>query len=265
MRRLLVIGIGAGNPDYITIQAINALNQADAFFVFDKGEAKGDLVRFRKEICERHMKDRPFKFISIADPVRDPEPGGYKLGVADWHRERAKRLAAQITAEVDVNGCGAFLVWGDPSLYDSTLRLVDLLRSEGGLEFDCEVIPGISSVQALAARHAMVLNEVGEPVHITTGRKLVKHGMPETEESVVVMLDGGETLRTICDDDIEIHWGAYLGTPDEILLSGKLRDLVDVIEQIRAREKEKHGWIMDTYVLRRTRPKARSDQSDDRK
>ncbi len=40
MKRILIIGIGAGNPDYVTIQAVNALNEVDVFFVMDKGIAK---------------------------------------------------------------------------------------------------------------------------------------------------------------------------------------------------------------------------------
>ena len=40
MKKVLIIGIGAGNPDYITVQAIKALNEVDVFFVIDKGKEK---------------------------------------------------------------------------------------------------------------------------------------------------------------------------------------------------------------------------------
>jgi len=254
MRRLLVIGLGAGNPDYVTIQAIDALNQADVFFVFDKGEAKDDLVRFRREVCERFVTARAYRFVSITDPVRDPAPAGYKRGVLDWHRERARRLSERIAAEVPETGCGAFLVWGDPSLYDSTLRLVEIMRTEGSFPFDLEVIPGITSVQALAARYRIVLNAIGGSVHITTGRDLAENGLPANADSVVVMLDRGDGLKSMRNEDVEIYWAAYLGTPDEILVSGKARDVVEQIENIRSRERERNGWIMDTYLLRRTAP-----------
>lgn len=251
MRKLLVIGIGAGNPDFLTIQAVKALNRADVFFVFDKGERKSDLVRLRQDICERFIENKSYRFVTIDDPVRDPEPHGYKHGVEAWHRERALKLAAQIEAEVGEDGCGAFLVWGDPSLYDSTLRLLDLLRAQGSLAFESEVIPGISSVQALAASHQLVLNTIGGSIAITTGRELAERGFPASAETVVVMLDRGDGLKAAAEMDVEIHWGAYLGTPNEVLVSGKLRDVLGEIEQIRAREKQRHGWIMDTYVLRR--------------
>ena len=44
MRRLLIIGIGAGDPEQVTVQAIKALNRADVFFVIDKGAVKQDLM-----------------------------------------------------------------------------------------------------------------------------------------------------------------------------------------------------------------------------
>lgn len=253
MRKLLVIGIGAGSSEYLTVQAIDALNRADVFFVFDKGEAKSDLIALRKEICERFIKNESYRFVSIDDPVRDPLPNGYRRGVEAWHRERAERLASRIAAEVVEDGCGAFLVWGDPSLYDSTLRLLDLVRQDSRFAFEIEVIPGISSVQVLAARHGLVLNTIGGSVLVTTGRELAERGWPDAADSVVVMLDRGDGLRAAAREGVEIYWGALLGTLRERLVSGKLIDVIDEIERIRAEEKARSGWIMDIYLLRRSR------------
>ena len=87
---------------------------------------------------------------------------------------------------------GAFLVWGDPMLYDSTIRNLDALKA-GGLAFDYEVIPGITAIQALAAAHKIPLNRIAEAVTITTGRKLA-NGFPPGVDSVVVLLDGEDTF-----------------------------------------------------------------------
>lgn len=252
MRTLLVIGIGAGNPEFMTVQAIKALNRAEVFFVFDKGNQKSDLLRLRKDICERFIENRSYRFATIEDSVRDSETHGYRSGVETWHRERALKLASEIEAEIGETGCGAFLVWGDPSLYDSTLRLLDLLRTESGLAFEIEVIPGISSVQALAASHRLTLNTIGGSFVVTTGRELAEKGFPAGADTLVVMLDRGDGLKAASQMDVEIHWGAYLGTPGEIVVSGRSRDVVAEIEKIRARERQRNGWIMDTYVLRRT-------------
>lgn len=251
MKKIFVIGIGAGNPDYITVQAINALNEVDVFFLFDKGRDADDLVRIRKEICERFIKDHRYRFVEIKNPERVIPDGGYKAGVEDWHRQRAEAVGAAITSEIAEGEKGAFLVWGDPSLYDSTLRILELVLAQGALEFEYEVIPGISSVQALAARHRIALNAIGESIQITSGRKLVE-GMPNNMDSIVVMLDVASALQALRHEDIDIHWGAYLGTPDEILVSGKLRELIDDIERIRVRERGVHGWIMETCLLRRS-------------
>lgn len=249
MRKLFVIGIGAGNPEYITVQAINALNQVDVFFVMDKGEEKDDLVRLRKEICERYIKDRSYRFVETADPPRDRTPSSYKPAVQAWHEQRAE-IYERLIEGLGEGECGAFLVWGDPSLYDSTLRIIDRIVARGRVTFGYEVIPGISAIQALAARHRIALNRIGRSVHITTGRNIAE-GLPGTIDDAVVMLDGDGAFKTIADPGIDIYWGAYLGTGDEILASGPLREQAGEIERVRAEARKRKGWIMDTYLLRR--------------
>lgn len=249
MKKVLVIGIGAGDPDYMTIQAINALNRVDVFFVFEKGEEKDDLVRLRKEICDRFIKDRQYRFVTVRSPVRDTTTASYKAGVQSWHQERAELLKSFLKDEVHEGECAAFLTWGDPTLYDSTLRILQNVRGDDSPEFDYEIIPGISSIQALAARHKIALNTIGESIHVTTGRKITE-GLPDSD-SIVVMLDSGEGLKATEDEDVEIYWGAYLGTEYEILISGKMSEVADDIQRIRKQARAERGWIMDTYLLRR--------------
>lgn len=250
MRQLKLIGIGAGNPDYITMQAINALRQVDVVFVTDKGEDTADLVRARKDVCERYMRAKPYRIVEIQDPQRDRNPAAYRSAVAVWHEQRAGLYEQVIREQLSDDECGAFLVWGDPSLYDSTLRIIDQVAALRTVEFEWEIIPGITSIQALAARHRISLNEIGEPIHVTTGRRLHDE-QPADGTSVLVLLDGSCAFKSFTHDDIDIYWGAYLGTPDEILLSGRLGELSGRIEQVRAQARNQKGWIMDTYLLRK--------------
>jgi len=118
------------------------------------------------------------------------------------------------------------------------------------VDFEWEIIPGITSIQALAARHRIALNEIGESIRITTGRRLADE-QPAVGTNVLVLLDGNCAFKTLTNDDIDIYWGAYLGTPDEILLSGRLSELSEQIEDVRAHARNQKGWIMDTYLLRR--------------
>ncbi|MGZ4585762.1 MAG: precorrin-6A synthase (deacetylating) [Mycobacterium sp.] len=242
-RHIHVIGIGAGDPDYLTVQAIEALNDTQVFFAMDKGEAKGDLVALRRDICARFIREPGYRFVELPDPKRATD-SGYREAVSDWHAARARVWAGAIAAELGPDGVGAFLAWGDPSLYDSTLRILDAVATE--LEFTFDVIPGITAVQALTARHRIPLNEVGEPVLITTGRQLRAHGLAG---SAVVMLDA-ECSFQACPPDTQIWWGAYLGTDDELLVAGTVGEVGTRIAALRAEARARHGWIMDTYLLR---------------
>ena len=248
MRKMLIIGIGAGDPDYITVQAIDALNQVDVFFVIDKGEEKDDLVALRKLLCDKYIREPDYRIIEARDPERDRKAPAYEAAVEDWYEKRAIIFERMMLEELGDDGCGGFLVWGDPTLYDSTIRIIELIQKRKRVDFDYEVIPGISSVQALVARHRLPLNRIGEAVHVTTGRKLAE-GLPEGVTNAVVMLDSQNAYRA-AGPETEIYWGAYIGTANEILISGKIKDVGPAIEAARAAAREKHGWIMDTYLLR---------------
>jgi precorrin-6A synthase len=250
MRKLLIIGIGPGDADYVTIQAIKALNRVDVFFVVDKGSEKDDLVQLRREICDRYIQNRSYRIVEIADPERDRTAVDYGAAVQSWRQQRADRYEKALRDELVDERCGAFLVWGDPSLYDSTIQIVDEIVARGNVEFDYEVIPGISCIQALVAKHKITLNRVGESIQITTGRRLAR-GMPAGVENIVVMLDAGCSFKNVAEPGTEIYWGAYVSTDDEILRSGNVLDVMDEIEQVRAEARQRKGWVMDTYLLRR--------------
>lgn len=243
MRSIHVIGIGVGDPDHVTTQAIRALNDTDVFFAMDKGEAKSDLVGLRREICRRFITEPSYRFVELPDPPRAAD-GDYGKAVADWHAARARLWADAIDTELAPDGVGAFLAWGDPSLYDSTLRILDEVARHVELRYD--VIPGVTAIQVLTARHRIPLNDIGEPVLITTGRRLRETGL---SGSAAVMLDG-DCAFLDCPPQTRIWWGAYLGTADEILVHGTVGDVGARISELRAAARAEHGWIMDTYLLR---------------
>ena len=250
MKRILIIGIGAGDPDYLTLQAVKALNQADVFFVMDKGAAKEKLIALRHDIIEQHVQRRDYRIVEATSPERQREGVAYLNAVETLNQDKQAVFEHLIADELSDGQCGAFLVWGDPALYDSTMRIMDAIAQSGRHAFEYEVIPGISSVQALAAKHRIALNSIGQPVQITTGRRLAE-GFPDKVDSAVVMLDAQHAFREVIDEDLDIYWGAYVGTPDEILVQGRLTEVADEIERVRTAARERHGWIMDTYLLKR--------------
>jgi precorrin-6A synthase len=259
LKKILIIGIGAGNPEYITIQAIKALNQVDVFFLMDKGAAKDRLVELRKEICERFITDRTYRFAQATSPELVIGKPDLKACVDELNRDKQIVFERLIAEEMADGECGAFLVWGDPTFYDSTIRIVEAIARTSRYPLEFEVIPGISSVQALAAKHRVPLNRIGEPIEITTGRRMAE-GFPDNVDSVVVMLDADGVYKQFAAEDIDIFWGAYVGTDDEILISGKLKDVVDDIDRVRKEARHAHGWIMDSYLMRKAKPEAPDDQ-----
>lgn len=251
MIEILVIGIGTGNPEHMTVQAINALNRADVVLVPRKGTEKADLAELRREICRRFLTGAATRLVEFDLPRRE-DSGDYLGSVDAWHRAIAESYGSLLAGELGGGGTAALLVWGDPSLYDSTLRILEHVREKqpGGLRVT--VIPGITSIQALAASHAMPLNTIGNPVLVTTGRKL-REGVPDDVDTLVVMLDGEMSFLDLPADNFDIYWGAYLGLEGETIIAGPLADVADRIAQTRTQLRRTHGWIMDTYLLRRRR------------
>src|SRR5260370_38717419 len=111
MRKLYPTGIGAGKPEYITVQAIKALNMVDVFFFMDKGQAKQDLVAIRKEICERYIENRSYRVVEADDPVRDPTISDYTTRVEHWHRQPALIYQVIISRELEEDASVTFVVW----------------------------------------------------------------------------------------------------------------------------------------------------------
>lgn len=247
MKQLLLIGIGPGDPRQVTYEAVDALRRAAVFFVLDKGADKDDLVRMRRALLERYLPQGGYRLVQVADPCRDSMASDYVEAVRDWHGQRAALYARLLEQELTDNEVGAFLLWGEPGLYDSTLRILELVRQRG-VALSLEVIPGISSIQALAARHQVPLNRIGEPLTVLPGRRLREQARID---NVLVMLDGQGAFAELEDAQLVIYWGAYLGTVDEVLVHGQLLAVKARILSLREEARRRKGWIMDTYLLRR--------------
>ncbi|MBT0955840.1 precorrin-6A synthase (deacetylating) [Alphaproteobacteria bacterium KMM 3653] len=245
MKTLTLIGIGTGNPDHLTLQAIKALNAAALILIPRKGPEKDDLAELRRSICA-DVITAPVTIAEFDLPKRDTSNPSYTQGVLDWHDAIAEAWQAEIARHPTAQSV-ALLVWGDPSLYDSTLRIAARLAPQP----EITVIPGITSALALTASHAIPVNEIGAPFLTTTGRHLRDHGWPDGVDTLVVMLDGGCAFQVLQSQGITIYWAAYVGMENEIALSGPLETTGPKIIEARAAARADHGWIMDIYLLRR--------------
>lgn len=243
IRDLWLVGIGTGNPSHVTLEGAEALRDAAVILLPRKGDDKEDLAHLRDAIIT--ASGSTARIVPFQYPVRDPDLP-YQARVAAWHDEIARRWIAALDGK-PIDGPVALLVWGDPSLYDSTLRIAAKLSPEPAIR----VVPGITAIQALTAAHAIPLNTIDGAVRVTTGRQLREHGLPPDEKSAVVMLDGLCSFTRLDPKGLYIWWGAYLGSKQQILIEGPLTKVAQRIVDTRAKARAEHGWIMDSYLLRR--------------
>jgi precorrin-6A synthase len=243
--QLTLIGIGTGNPEHLTLQAIRAINAQDMILIPRKGAGKADLAELRRAICNEVLTNEATRIVEFDLPVRDEATPDYRQRVDDWHDAIA--LAWVKAMGGTPAGKVALLVWGDPSLYDSTLRIAARLDPAPQIE----VIPGITSLQALTAAHAIPINDIGAPFVVTTGRRLRDEGWPAGVDTLAIMLDGTCAFQSVPREGVHIWWGGYVGMKEQIICEGPLAGVGEKIVQMRAKAREDHGWIMDIYILRK--------------
>lgn len=243
---LTLIGIGTGNPEHLTLQAIRAINEQDLILIPRKGEGKADLAELRRAICDEVLTNQATRIVEFDLPVRDEATSDYRQRVDEWHDAIALAWQGAMASYPTAQKV-ALLVWGDPSLYDSTLRIASRLAPAPTLE----VIPGITSLHALTAAHAIPVNDIGAPFVVTTGRRLRDEGWPAGVDTAVVMLDGGCAFQTLQTEGLHIWWGAYVGMKEQIICEGPVAEVSGKIIKMRAAARADHGWIMDIYILRK--------------
>lgn len=250
MRTIFIVGIGAGNPEFLTLQAVSALQRADIVFLPQKGEEKAGLNSVRMQLLERAVPEGGYRVVPFDVPERrQAETPEYQGSIDDWRGALREAYRGLFLRELRDGEAGAFLVWGDPALYDGTLAIVEEVQAELGLTV--VIVSGITAVQALAAAHRIALNRVGEAVTVTTGRR-VAAGEADRLSNFVVMLDSHAGWRRFAGEpETWIYWGAYLGTADQLLVAGPVTAVQDEIARVRANAQQRHGWVMDTYLIRR--------------
>lgn len=250
MPRLRIVSIGAGGPDQLSVEAADALRSAD-FALMTRKRDDDPLEQCRREVVARHAPS--LDIVVVADPERDRSAestattAGYEGVVRDWHDARAAAFEVALSEQWGAGrGDAVFLVWGDPAFYDSTIRIVEKILARGSVEFEWDVLPGISALHLLAARHRIVLHGVGEPLVVTTARRL-HEALRSGHRNIVVMLVSTIDLSKF--EDWTVYWGANLGTPSEGLVSGRVRDVSAEIETARRTAHGRAGWIMDILYL----------------
>ena len=213
-----------GDPDQLTLQAIRALNEVDVFFVIDKGGATRELVELRSEICARHITG-DYRFVEIPEVERDRTSPAYREAVVDWHEQRARAVRAGHPGRTRPGWLRRAAGLGRPVAVRQ--HHPDRREHRASREAGCRVSGDPGHQQRAATRRgasdrAQRCRRAGADHHRAPARA---GGGKSGAENIVVMLDGDLACRALTGGDWEIYWGAYLGSPDETLIAGRLADV----------------------------------------
>lgn len=181
MRRgkLIGLGVGPGDPDLLTVKAVHALEAAAAIAFI---AAAGRSSRAR-EIAGRHIRHGTRELIAVMPMTQDPDATGRAY----------TQLVTGIIGELGQGHDVVFLCEGDPLLYGSFAHLMHRLANR----FECEVIPGITSMTASAAAAQIPLAMGDEPLAVVPATLPTKRliGILQQVDRAVVLKVGRHLER----------------------------------------------------------------------
>ncbi|MDH2389295.1 precorrin-2 C(20)-methyltransferase [Streptomyces sp. HNM0663] len=157
--RLYGVGLGPGDPSLMTLRAAEVVREADVLAYHCARHGRSHARR----IVERHLRPEHIEerlMYPITTETTD-HPGGYRGALDDFYEEAAARLAAHLDAGRTV----AVLAEGDPLFYGSYQHMHKRLAHR----YPTEVIPGVTSVSAAAARLGTPLVEAEEVLTVIPG------------------------------------------------------------------------------------------------
>lgn len=186
--RLYGVGLGPGDPSLMTLRAVEVIAEADvvAYHSARHGRSIARSI-VAKHLRSDHIEERLMYPITVETT---DHPGGYRGALDDFYEEAAERLAAHLDAGRTV----AVLAEGDPLFYGSYQHMHKRLAHR----YPTEVIPGVTSVSAAAARLGEPLCEAEEVLTIIPGtlpEEELTARLAATDSAVVMKL--GRTFPAV--------------------------------------------------------------------
>ncbi|PZT77259.1 MULTISPECIES: precorrin-2 C(20)-methyltransferase [unclassified Streptomyces] len=157
--RLYGVGLGPGDPELMTLRAVRAIAGADVVAYHSARHGRS----IARSIAAEHLRADHIEEALVYPVTTETtdHPGGYRGAIEDFYTEAAARLAAHLDAGRTV----AVLAEGDPMFYGSYMHMHKRLADR----YPTEVIPGVTSVSAAAARLGTPLAEGEEVLTILPG------------------------------------------------------------------------------------------------
>ena len=151
---LFGVGVGPGDPELLTLKAIRIIKESDIIAVPGKDMNTCTAYNIVKQV----LSDISNKKIITVDMPMTKE----KEKLEESHKNGAKLIRSYLEEGLKV----AFLTLGDPTIYSTYIYIHKRILAEG---FTAEIINGIPSFCAVAARLQGGLVENSEQLHIIPG------------------------------------------------------------------------------------------------
>ncbi|MEU1469406.1 precorrin-2 C(20)-methyltransferase [Streptomyces sp. NPDC005761] len=186
--RLYGVGLGPGDPALMTLRAVEIIAGADVIAYHSARHGRS----IARSIAAKHIRADHIEEALVYPVTTETtdHPGGYRGAMEDFYTEAAARLAVHLDAGRTV----AVLAEGDPLFYGSYMHMHKRLADR----YPTEVIPGVTSVSAAAARLGTPLAEGEEVLTILPGtlpEEELTARLASTDAAVVMKL--GRTFPAV--------------------------------------------------------------------
>jgi precorrin-2/cobalt-factor-2 C20-methyltransferase len=218
--KLFCVGCGPGDPELLTVRAVNLIRNAEVIFAPTAREGKPSIAL---SVVDKYI-DRSAKTVSLIFPmVKDRE------SLKDYWKRNAEEIAGAVRSGRNI----VYLTVGDPALYSTWIYIHrELKKSHKDIEI--EIVPGITSIFAIAAKAKISLAEGEETVAVVPAcydMERVRRTANACDN--VIFLKDGRYFDSVVDmlgqagfpDDATIAIAQDVSDEGEILEVKKLSDL----------------------------------------
>ena len=160
--KLYGVGVGPGDPELLTLKALRLVKEAEVIAL--PGEIPEDTVAFKivegayPELGKKELLAVPFPM------SKDPEV------LKSYHDAGAEKVKAVLDQGKDV----VFLTLGDPTVYSTYIYIQRIVKKCG---YDAEIINGVPSFCAVAAKLGDSLADRSEQLHIIPSNYDIKEAL----------------------------------------------------------------------------------------
>lgn len=205
MRKLYGIGTGPGNPDLLTLRAVNIMKKVDIIFVPNN---KGKNMAL--DTASEFIKDKEIIYLDfpMGNVVKEDYINGAKI----------------ILDKIPEDGSGAFLTIGDPMIYSTFIYIMEELEKK---EINIEIVPGIPSFVAAAGEAKVPLTIKGDTFILCDE---FHEGLLEYGDSISVLKtlrDKSELINILEENNYIYNYIKKVSLDDQEILKGKEEILKD--------------------------------------